>query len=108
MVAKVMRKPTYDRSEPLRSIEKFQFRNLHPKILMGTASDRYAGWIGQIYTKQRYEGRISRRTNIVGGKSFVEETLPVESVEEYFEHFRVLEIDYTFYSFLMNEDGKPT
>jgi uncharacterized protein YecE (DUF72 family) len=108
MVAKVMRKPTYDTFEPIRSIEEFQFRNLHPKILMGTASDRYAGWIGQIYTKQRYDGRISRRTNTVGGKSFVEETLPVESVEEYFEHFRVLEIDYTFYSFLMDEDGKPT
>ena len=108
MVAKVMRNPTYDTFEPLRSIEKFQFRNLHPKILIGTASDRYAGWIGQIYTKQRYEGRISRRTNTVGGKSFVEETLPVESVEDYFEHFRVLEIDYTFYSFLRDEDGKPT
>ena len=34
--------------------------------------------------------------------------MPVESVEEYFEHFRVLEIDYTFYSILMDEDGKPT
>jgi hypothetical protein len=44
----------------------------------------------------------------VSGKSFVEETMPVESVEEYFEHFRVLEIDYTFYSFLMDEDSKPT
>jgi len=74
---------------------------------MGTASDRYAGWIGQIYTKERYEGRISRRTNKVGGKSFVEETLPVDSVEEYFEHFSVLEIDYTFYSFLIDEEGKP-
>lgn len=52
----------------------------------------------KIYTKERYEGRISRRTNNVSGKSFVEETLPVEveSVEEYFEHFRVLEIDRAF------------
>jgi uncharacterized protein YecE (DUF72 family) len=108
MVAEVMKKPTYDRFEDLQSIEAFQFRNLHSKIFMGTASDRYAGWIGQIYTKERYEGRISRRTNTIGGKSFVEETLPVESVEKYFEYFRVLEIDYTFYSFLMDEDGKPT
>ena len=38
----------------------------------------------------------------------METSLPVESVEEYFEHFRVLEIDYTFYSLLMDEDGKPT
>jgi uncharacterized protein YecE (DUF72 family) len=103
-----MKKPTYDRFEDERSVETFHFRNFHPKILLGTASDRYAGWIGQIYTKELYEGRITLRTNRVGGKSFVEETLPVESVEEYFEHFRVLEIDYTFYSFLMDEEGKPT
>jgi len=92
----------------MRSIEQFQFRKLHPKILLGTASDRYAGWIGQIYTKERYEGRIGRRTKSLGGKSFVEETLPVESVEEYFEHFPVLEIDYTFYSPLLDRDGMPT
>jgi uncharacterized protein YecE (DUF72 family) len=108
MVAEFMKKSTYDKFEDLQGIEAFQFRNLHPKIFMGTASDRYAGWVGQIYTKERYEGRISRRTNTVGKKSFVEETLPVDSVEEYFEHFRVLEIDYTFYSFLMDENGKPT
>lgn len=92
----------------MESIEKFQFRGLHPKILLGTASDRYAGWTGQIYTRERYEGRISRRTKSLGGKSFVEETLPVESVEEYFEHFPVLEIDYTFYSPLLDQDGMPT
>ena len=103
-----MKKPTYDRFEAPRSIAAFQFRNLHPKIFIGTASDRYAGWLGQIYTRERYEGRITRRTNTVGGKSFVEETLPVESVKEYFEHFSVLEIDYTFYAFLLDEDGKPT
>ena len=91
-----------------RRIERFQFRDLGPNILLGTASDRYAGWIGQIYTKERYEGGISRRTKTVGGKSFVEKTMPVESVEEYFEHFPVLEIDYTFYSALLDEDGKPT
>jgi uncharacterized protein YecE (DUF72 family) len=86
----------------------FQFRDIHPQILLGTASDRYAGWLGQIYTRERYEGRTARRTNKVGGKSFVEETLPVESVEEYFEHFSVLEIDYTFYSLLLDEAQKPT
>ena len=96
------------RFEDRRNIQEFRFRDLHPKILLGTASDRYAGWIGQIYTKERYKGRINRRTNNVGGKSFMEETLPVESVEEYFEHFPVLEIDYTFYALLMDKDGKPT
>ncbi|MEJ2587418.1 MAG: DUF72 domain-containing protein [Deltaproteobacteria bacterium] len=92
----------------LKNIKEFQFRNLDPHVLLGTASDRYAGWIGQIYTKSRYEGRINRRTKTVGGKSFVEETLPVESVEEYFHHFAVLEIDYTFYSPLLDAKGEPT
>ena len=87
---------------------KFQFRDLHPNIYLGTTSDRYAGWIGQIYSKERYTGRITRRTNVVGGKKFIEEVLPVDSVEEYFQHFRVLEIDYTFYRPLTESDGTPT
>jgi hypothetical protein len=44
----------------------------------------------------------------LAGKSFVEEVLPVDSVEEYFTHFRVLELDFTFYSPLLDEDGKAT
>ena len=32
----------------------------------------------------------------------------MESVAEYFEHFPVLEIDYTFYSPLLDKEGKPT
>ena len=75
---------------------------------MGTASDRYAGWIGQIYSNDRYEGRITKRTKIIGGKSFMEEVLPVDSVKEYFEHFSVLEIDFTFYRPLLGNDGQPT
>ena len=89
-------------------IENFQFRGLHPEVFMGTASDRYAGWLGQIYSKELYGDRISRRKKTVGGKSYVEEVLPVESVEEYFQHFRVLELDFTFYRLLLEEDGEPT
>jgi uncharacterized protein YecE (DUF72 family) len=89
-------------------IAQFKFRDLHPSIHLGTSSDRYAGWIGQIYTSDHYSGKINQRTHTVAGKSFVEETLPVESVEEYFEHFSVLEIDYTFYSPLADQNGKPT
>jgi uncharacterized protein YecE (DUF72 family) len=89
-------------------LETFHFRGLHPLVSMGTASDRYAGWLGQVYTPERYAGKISRRSHTVGGKAFVEEVLPVASVEEYFEHFRVLEIDFTFYRFLLEEDGRPT
>ena len=89
-------------------IQKFQFRGLHPNILIGMASDRYSGWIGQVYTEGRYTQGISHRTHKVGERSFVEEVLPVESVEEYFEHFPILEIDYTFYRLLLDKNAKPT
>ena len=72
------------------------------------ASDRYAGWIGQVYSEGRYTQGMTHRTHKVGEKSFVEEILPVESVEEYFEHFPTLEIDYTFYRPLLDKIGKPT
>ena len=62
------------------NIEEFKFRGLHPDVSIGTASDRYAGWLGQIYSEQLYTNRITRRTKTVGGTSFVEEVLPVESV----------------------------
>jgi hypothetical protein len=35
--------------------KKFQFRDLPQKTLIGKASDRYAGWIGQIYSEGWYE-----------------------------------------------------
>jgi uncharacterized protein YecE (DUF72 family) len=89
-------------------VENFQFRGLHPNVFLGTASDRYAGWLGQIYSEKLYRDRIARRKKTVGGKAFVEEVLPVESVKEYFQHFRVLELDFTFYRLLLEEDGKPT
>jgi hypothetical protein len=87
-------------------IENFIFRDIHPRIYMGTAGDRYAGWVGRIYTEGKY--KISSRTHKVGNQSFKEETLPVESVMEYFQHFSVLEIDFTFYMPLLNKDLKPT
>ncbi len=40
--------------------------------------------------------------------TFNEETLPVESVTECFEHFPLLEIDYTFYRPLLESNGNPT
>jgi len=95
-------------SENTQKIKEFKFRDLAPNIFLGTASDRYAGWIDQIYTRERYEGRINSRTKTVRKKSFIEKTLPVESVEEYFEHFSVLEIDYTFYSPLLDKNDEPT
>jgi uncharacterized protein YecE (DUF72 family) len=86
----------------------FAFRDLHPQVAIGTASDRYAGWLGQIYTPGKYAGRVTRRSHAVGGRTFVEEVLPVDSVEEYFEHFGALEIDFTFYRPLLDEHLHPT
>ena len=89
-------------------LENFQFRDLHPLIHMGTASDRYAGWIGQVYSEDRYKGRITERSKKLGGKSYKERVLPVESVGEYFQHFSVLELDFTFYRPLLDGEMKPT
>lgn len=88
--------------------ETFRFRGLHPLVFLGTASDRYAGWLGQIYSPERFARRVTRRTKSLGGRKFIEEVLPVECVGEYFEHFPVLELDYTFYGPLLDPAGKPT
>src|SRR5512137_1419392 len=88
--------------------KEFLLRELPHNILIGTASDRYAGWIGQIYSKGRYENGITRRSHKIGDKNFTEETLPVESVAEYFQHFPLLEIDYTFYRPLLESKGSPS
>lgn len=93
---------------PAADIEKFLFRHLHPQVKLGTASDRYAGWLGQVYSQERYRSRLRRRTKVVGNQTFTETVLPVESVAEYFGHFPVLEIDFTFYRLLRDPDGRPT
>lgn len=87
--------------------DKYLFRGIHPRISIGTASDRYKGWIGQIYSEALYDDRIITRTNKVGKNSFREQVLPIDSVREYFHHFQVLEVDYTFYAPLI-EKSKPT
>ncbi len=95
-------------NDPKEDIKKFHFHHLHPQVKIGTASDRYSGWLGQIYTEERYRGRIGQRTKVVGDHTFIEEILPVDSTAEYFEHFPVLEIDFTFYRPLLDNNGKPT
>ncbi len=92
----------------LESVESFYFRDIHERVFLGTASDRYAGWIGQIYSPHLYEGKITRRTKRLKGAKLVEEVLPVESIREYFEHFKILELDFTFYSLLLDDEGKST
>ncbi len=92
----------------LRSeIDAFRFRDLHPNVRFGTASDRYAGWIGQIYSEQ-WSQRITKRSRRLQGKKYEERRVPVASVAEYFEHFSVLEIDFTFYRPLRDAEGDPS
>lgn len=88
-------------------ISMFDFREIHPHVRFGTASDRYAGWIGQIYSAE-LESEISSRKRALGGRKYDEQTLPVRSVEEFFLHFSTLEVDYTYYRPLRDADGEPT
>lgn len=83
------------------SSHPYALKGLHPALRLGTASDRYAAWIGQIYP-DHYRDRVSKRRRTLGGESYTEETVPVDSVAHYFEHFDVLELDFTFYRPLLS------
>ena len=89
-------------------VAAYRFHDVHPHVRFGTASDRYAGWLGQIYPEDKYAGRIKSRKRKLGKETFEERTLPIESVQDYFEHFSVLELDFTFYRALHNPDGTPS
>ena len=88
-------------------VEAYQFRSIVPSLRFGTASDRYAGWIGQIYSEE-WRKSVKKRKRTMGGKKYDEQTVAVGSVEEYFEHFSTLEIDFTFYRALVDADNLPT
>ncbi len=99
-------------TEPLppewhKRLEHYLFCQLHPHIRFGTASDRYGGWIGQIYSES-WRKRMVRRPKKLNGQTFEEHVLPVETVREYFEHFDILELDFTFYRPLLTPEGEPT
>lgn len=91
----------------LARVQAFDFRTIHPHVRFGTASDRYAGWIGQIYN-QAWSSSVSTRRKTLGGRLFNEGVVPTEAVREYFEHFSVLELDFTFYRPLREADGEPS
>lgn len=97
-------RPVTDRADRLA---EYAFRSLDDGVRYGTASDRYAGWVGQIYSEAMGERATSRKKR-VGSETFEEKVLPVASVAEYFDHFDVLEIDYTFYVPLADREGAPT
>ncbi|HLT46972.1 MAG TPA: DUF72 domain-containing protein [Rubricoccaceae bacterium] len=90
------------------AVARYDFRGVHPNLRFGTASDRYAGWLGQVYPEDRWAERVATRTKRLGGDTFQERTLPVESTADYFRHFSVVELDFTFYRPLADEDGGPT
>jgi len=94
-------------SERRSAAERYDVRDLHPHARFGTASDRYAGWLGQIYPESKYADRVSSRKRTLNGHSFKERRVPIESVQEYFQHFDVLELDFTFYRRL-KEKGEPS
>ena len=94
-------------ANPHALVDAFDFRSVHPKLLFGTASDRYAGWIGQIYS-DKWDSQVKMRGRKLGGVKFEERTVPIATSEEYFEHFSVLEVDFTFYRALRGSVGTPS
>lgn len=89
-------------------VDDYRFHHVHPHARFGSASDRYGGWIGQIYPEDRYATKISERKRNLGGNQYTERRVPISSVKDYFEHFGVLEIDFTFYRPLLESDGSPS
>ncbi len=94
-------------SDTREQVDQFDFRTVTPHVRFGTASDRYAAWIGQIYP-EHYRDEISSRSRKLGGQTFEERNVPIASVADYFEHFGTLELDFTFYRPLRDADGEPT
>lgn len=90
------------------AIDTYDFRSIHPHVRFGTASNRYGGWIGQIYPQERYADHVSTRSRKMGGETFTERRVPIESVRDYFKHFEVLELDFTFYRPLLEENDEPS
>ncbi len=33
-----------------KKLSQFQFRGIHPDVFLGACTDRYSGWIGQVYS----------------------------------------------------------
>lgn len=90
------------------AVDQYDFRQVHPHVRFGTASDRYAAWIGQIYPADRYALHISSRKRTLQGRTFEERQVPIASVREYFDHFSTLELDFTFYRPLLEENDEPS
>jgi len=66
-----------------------------------------AGWDRSI-PRNALAGTSPGDQRRLAAKTFAEEVLPVESVEEYFRHFRILELDFPFYLPLLDREENPT
>ncbi|MEM9996115.1 MAG: DUF72 domain-containing protein [Bacteroidota bacterium] len=99
--------PAVSIADRLAAVERYDFRSLHPRLAYGTASDRYAAWIGQVYPES-WEAEVATRSKKLGGEAFEERLLPIASVADYFQHFGVLELDFTFYRPLLDASGEPS
>jgi uncharacterized protein YecE (DUF72 family) len=95
-------------AERRADVARFDFRRLHPLLRFGTASDRFAAWMDQVYPRDVWADRVSTRSKKAGGETIEERLLPVASVEDYFLHFGVLELDFTFYRPLLEKDGRSS
>ena len=88
--------------------DRYDVRGLHPNVRLGSASDRTAGWIGQVYPRDVWAGEVVSKPKRVGRETLDDRTLPVASVEDYFLHFPTLEIDFTYYRPLLEPSGTPS
>jgi hypothetical protein len=88
--------------------DRYDVRGLHPNVRIGSASDRSAGWIGQVYPRDVWAGEVTSKPKRVGNESLDDRTLPVASAEDYFLHFPDLEIDFTYYRPLLDPAGTPS
>ncbi len=96
-------------ADPRRAaVERYDFRRVHPRLRRGTASDRYAAWMDTVYPRDVWADRVTVRRKRVGQTTVEERLLPIESAEDFFLHFGVLELDFTFYRPLLEPDGKPS
>ena len=88
--------------------DRYDVRGLHPNVRIGSASDRSAGWLGQVYPRDVWAGEVTSKPKRVGAVTLDDRTLPVASAEDYFLHFPDLEIDFTYYRPLLEPSGKPS
>lgn len=100
--------PPRSAAERREDAARYDFRRLHPLVRMGTASDRFAAWMGQVYPRDRWAEKVSVRSKRSGGEAYEERLLPIASVADYFAHFGVLELDFTFYRPLLEADGRTS